>query len=1007
MRTISSGSLAKLSQNLGTEPINLVEIQWVANGERYLYGDKEATGVKAKILELGGLDSIIQVSGGSDSTEITLKLDDVDSEIKNIIDNFDANKRSVWVYQWFDGLALTEKFLIFRGEIRTPLVWDEGDRTVSFTVVSKIEDAEVGFSIEEGNFPQPPDDLIGKPWPLVFGTVCDVKALQATTPRQGILKTGVGISDFTLPIRICQAGFLLCPEEPKGQSNSLNPTDPNADQFGFTTKQNFGASEECASDRCQTIQELKFELTQQESFEYPTFQVIGGEKFPQAPTIITLDIEGAKFTGTFSGITFTIISRKHPDFDKPEFHDANHQPVPALVCRSISKSSYVQKESCSSNFVRLGTGMSFESPNSDCVGCSDIAQEKDGGAAASQKALDDMPTSSFFWARSGSKVTLDGEEDILYITNLLPSTINRVSAFRHLATGDKLMTLPTDMYEIVQTDYNGYIVTELVFKQLPSLTTNPVSKEVDGKWGDDIYVSQTSSVGPNTVDILQYLIEKYTNFDIDTSSFTSVKTSLTNYPSNFAILDRRNIVEVLREIAEQARCAIYLRDNTIFLKYLPTEPTSVAIITEDDVLQNSLKIENTQTEDLVTKYTATWKKSGAQDEADKIILRHNIKKYGTQDEEVDYYIYNIREYVLKSATFWLIRKANAWRRVSFQTPIKNLALEIFDCITLDLPDVAPSPIKAIVEKASFDSDNRVMDFTCWTPLKVGTTVPYIWAWPANITPTTKFPTQDEIDSGSAGSGGGDGFLMVPPAGHILSHTTTPVVDDPNANRPDWGDRFPSDLDDVIIPISCPSGPDVDLNDETEPVIKAFKRAARASRQADTNAENAGQNSGGGNQDKKKTESGLCGTMASTAEGNCQYSVKVTYGRVESVATPFPNATPGAAGPLVNATPTAVMCHVFGSSFAAIQFVQYMLVQIISAQNATSVGANIPLTAINAGSAGGAPCAAKDLAQGNNPDPTRDKETSQYAGSGANPTEFHPSSDTEAQVIINEFVVPNP
>ncbi len=42
--------------------------------------------------------------------------------------------------------------LIFRGKISSPVVWSEGDRTVSFNIISQIEDAEIGFSPEEGQF---------------------------------------------------------------------------------------------------------------------------------------------------------------------------------------------------------------------------------------------------------------------------------------------------------------------------------------------------------------------------------------------------------------------------------------------------------------------------------------------------------------------------------------------------------------------------------------------------------------------------------------------------------------------------------------------------------------------------------------------------------------------------------------------------------------------------------------------------------------------------------------
>lgn len=1038
MRPISSAALAKLAQNLGTKPINMIEIQWIDNAPRLEYADKTLPGIPGKILELSGLDDIVQITGTSDSSTINVILDDIDSEIKNLLDNNDANKRPVWVYQWFEGLDISERFLIFRGEIRSPLIWDEGARSVSFSVVTKIEDAEVGFSIEEGNFPQPPDELVGKPWPIAFGTVCDIKALQASTPRQGILKSGVGISDFTLPNRICQAGYLLCPVEPKGTKSTLNPKSTSADKFGFVTTSVTGASETCAANRCQTIQELKFFLAQQVFYEYTHINVLGGGLFPQG-VLITLDIAGAKFTGTFTGEDFAIVSRQHPQFYAlntdltPKYHTPDGKPVAKLVCRPIPATSYVQAPTCTANFARLGDGNTYASNSSDCVDCTELAPVADGGAAASQKALDEMPTSDFFWAPSGSRVTLDGEEDILYIANLLPATINRVSAFRKLATGQTLMTLPESMYEIFHTNYGGYTVTELLFKTLPSLVPNPINGKIDGKWGDDIYVSMTSSVGPNTVDILQYLIEKYTSFDIDFTSFTHVRTRLNNYPSNFAITSRPNILQVIQDIAKQARCAIYTRDNTVFLKYLSEEPSSVATITESDIIANSLQIDHTDTESLTTKYIATWKKDGVREyddkghllttaqqaKVDEIILRHNIKKYGTQQNTTDYYIYNIRENVLKSATFWLIRESNSWRRATFKTTIKHLALEIFDCVTLNLPDVAPSPVKAIVEKATFDSQNREIQFECWTPLLAGTKTPYLWAWPADQSASAEFPTQDEIDAGYAGSGNTDGFLMTPPPGHILSHQTIP-----GDNRADWGDRFPSDLDDSFIAIDCPAGPDVDLNDETAPTIKAFQKAAAALSQANTNAENAGAGTGGSNQNKKKDKGGLCGQPGDTSPAGCSYAVTASYIRVGSVFRLGDGAvvTTGI-GKYRTGTFTATMCHIFGSLFAQQAMIKYLQAQWAAVENTVVCGRDYVYgpSVGNGGSAGSgdglSSCAQLDTKQGDNPNAKRDENKASYASSQADlpvpggatipAGESFPSSSPEGETIINTFVPNNP
>lgn len=713
MRNISASSLDKLATRHGTEPIIIIEVQWVKDGPRIAYADRDVDYVKGKILEISEIDAIISVSGGSDSQRLSVILDDTDGSLKSILDTQDVHKRPVWVYQWFSGIPLSDKFLLFQGQVNTPVTWKEGDRTVSFDIINKIEDAEVGFSIEEGDFPAAPDELIGKAWPLCFGTVVNVPALRLRAPLQGTLGTGVGIADFTLPSQIenvapcpqvfkekgfCYADstYMCCstlPGELPGQGTGAGPECINLLFFDV-----FEQDQQCLASRAQQIADLEAELDRQRQSEVVQIKVFGGEKFPRGT--ITLAIDGAHFIGFFgTGDTkdiFTITRRIHPD-----------------ILKAIEEGK-------------------------------------------------DLPTtSSAFFASPGAIVTLAADEEIIYAANLLPSTVLRVAAFRSTDNGQtELVTVPANYYNVRTTNYVGYQVTEV---QLP----RPLSRR-DNAWDDEtLYVTLTSSVGPNTVDVLEWLIDAYTTFDVDATSFAAVKLSLENYPSHFPILDRRNIIEVLEEIAFQARCAIWLRDDKFYLRYLSKEPDADDTFTVSDIDLQTVSVDLTDTEDLVTKLVATWQEDYSKDKQNRLILRHNVAKYGTLQEDYDFYIYNIKQLVEKSATFWLIRKSNTWRKVAFSTPLHKLRVEVFDTISLDVPQFA-SPVKCIVEKASYNSDTNSIDFEVWTPLKSGSTSPYVFAWPAAVDQQQVFPTPAEVDAGYAGGGPGRNFSMTPPPGHLLS-----------------------------------------------------------------------------------------------------------------------------------------------------------------------------------------------------------------------------------------------
>ena len=192
MRSISGNGLAKLAEKYGNEPIAIVEIDWVA-GKTMAYADRTVQSIPGRIIEVGELDDVVNVTGSSDSQEVSLTLDDTDGTIKAILDTHDVHTRPARVYQYFSGLALSDKFLLFSGQLTSPIIWNERDRTVKVTILSQLEDREIGFSPEEGNFPYVPAEMVNKAWPLIFGTVINSPCIRVTNAITGTTLTPVGI----------------------------------------------------------------------------------------------------------------------------------------------------------------------------------------------------------------------------------------------------------------------------------------------------------------------------------------------------------------------------------------------------------------------------------------------------------------------------------------------------------------------------------------------------------------------------------------------------------------------------------------------------------------------------------------------------------------------------------------------------------------------------------------------------------------------------------------------
>lgn len=407
-----------------------------------------------------------------------------------------------------------------------------------------------------------------------------------------------------------------------------------------------------------------------------------------------------------------------------------------------------------------------------------------------------LPESTFWFAPAGSEVDLTDQTSEKFIVNIIPSTIIAVYGKQQVGQFYQLTPLPEDMYTFLDqtngndTSYPPLICCSLTMKQ-------PISAYNLG-YDNQIYVSIISSVGPNTADIVTWIIETWTNLSVDSTNMNHIRSVLANYPQSFVLLQKMDALRLIEDIAWQNRCASYIKNEVVYLQYLAETPTPVKTFTEDDIEDGSMTIELTSTEDIVTKFIADWKNDYAENGSNKSIFRYNIAKYGLWPKSYSFYTFNIESLVQKTSTFWLIRYANAWKRISFTTFLTNLDIESFDHILIDFADnfLANEAIPCLVEQCSFDSNAMTIKIVCWCPVRSGEMTQYNFAYPAGITEEDIFPPADDIALGLAGNFK-NSFVPTNEAFRI----------DPNINlfdaielRPkDYGGIFPSDLSDVLPP----------------------------------------------------------------------------------------------------------------------------------------------------------------------------------------------------------------
>lgn len=378
--------------------------------------------------------------------------------------------------------------------------------------------------------------------------------------------------------------------------------------------------------------------------------------------------------------------------------------------------------------------------------------------------LEEYPSALEWEAPIGTPIREEGYEHDIYVANILPSTVKAVHAYRTVDDVRTLTQVPTGYYSkneaeaLKDIDGNTKLTITSIRVKVPLSTIQGES------WEDQIYVTMDSSVGPNTVDILEYFIDTYTDKSKDSTSFSAVETAIDDYSSSFALLTRPNVYEVMNDIAMQARCALYLNNDTFYIKYLAKEPTSDATLTEADInVENSLEVEHGDAGNLITKIIATWRPDYSEDSERFLTFRHNVNQYGVKEKEMDFFIYNVERLVVKSATFWLIRWANLWKQVTFSTFLPQLQLDLYDTVTFDLEQafLADVDIKGVIESIQYSGNENKIIFSCWLPIKVGEMDEYLFAWPANTAYNEEFPTDLEIEEGRAGGSGiGKGIVTV-------------------------------------------------------------------------------------------------------------------------------------------------------------------------------------------------------------------------------------------------------
>lgn len=779
-KQVTGGVIAQLNRKTGSEPVIVVGINWGATMS--WYSSRALAGYNNNVLEIGAIRSQKRTDTMCSSSSTTVTFSDTDGVMKGILDSRNPEGAPAVVYLAFAGMSAGNFVELLRGKTAGPVEWDEGARTVSLSIESITEAHEVGYSATVQDFPDIMPEAEGVPWPMIFGSCAHVPCLQVREHVTGHLK---------FPIKLYKNPSY---KNPPNTNTILLQEDPDVYSY---------------NDDPPTLN---------------TIYVEGGDRFPQT-TEIRIEINDCIFRGIMKGEIFSVTEANAPrytniKFDARPSNDLDYQNnrvawikkidfagdeiIPSLVNHHI----YLQAPSNKQwyNYVtrQIGNKIWLRYPvvspitkktvlltgsntitKCYCVTINGMSEDVAGLIQRLSEALAarrQVPGQTTFgrviftlvdyenqenaWWRASSDVEVhlwDQEDPDIYIASLIElQSIKAVYGKRKVQmpdgkSKDVIEQIPTLYYKKqLQSNYevNGQFASALLFYR-------PLTSYAGQEWTGEIYVTATSTVGPNSARIIKWIFNEWTDLQPD-SSFATIESKVQNHEAHFALFDKRDALRVAAEIAFQSRCGLILDSERVGIRFLAEQPVALNILSEGNTEFDSLRKTFTPTLEITTRLIASWTETYREknrlnevfqkniSKTERVIrslvpsnrrrktetrysvYEENINKYGVRVRDESCYIYVNQNSVQAFLDFWGHRFANSWQLVSLRTTLMGTILQVFDGITLQYTDtnlLGSGLITGQIEEVTINPSNWSVELLIWMPRVAGSPVNDPQAWP--------------------------------------------------------------------------------------------------------------------------------------------------------------------------------------------------------------------------------------------------------------------------------------
>lgn len=726
-KALDAGTILEINRETGAKPVVIIRVDWGNGLNVKFYADRdlnffdtgepedfwgvpwptewgqmpsgiEFVNIKGILLSISEIRT--QWSDGNVGTtgSATITLDDDDESLRIMLNTETLLGVNVTIYQWFEGATpIAQLTKLLAGRASSPVSWDEAAHTLRFDVVPFLRSGQIGFVPSTTDLPNLDTDAVGIPWPVCFGKPKDVPAVLITRGPLGELRKDIDEDDTTFNIK---GGKKF----PQNQEITLRIGQEVV--FGKFTGTTSDPKEE-------------FEVSEN-VFAYDTNINFILEKETIQNNGRNIDL--------FTDLSVVARTIDDNDFSNPATFLINN---PNDTINVIGMIAYFKRGTEVRHFATVTKQARFRN-DINKITCSRSlgilldTPDKISFAAFPRKGWDTVEPKKRV-IKAGTPVHQKDSENGTFVANDLQSIkILRVAAKRKIKIGstenerEVLTTLPNKWFTVNlanQDLISGRTVTTIKFDILPSFR--------DSSFTDEIFVSLESNVSNDPALQMPFILQNFSLLNFDESSFGAVNTQLQQTPMDWASLEVRDTLELVQEMAFQARGTLIHVVDRIKFRYLAAQSlgTLVNLLLTDNtnIEENSIVLEHTPDADIKTQMTGKYKPTYFQENESQLIAQNNIDKYGVINEDIDYFAFQQRESVRVSLEFWIGFRSTVWRLIRLSTFLDALALEALDSILVvsDLLQI-PTGVFLRAHEVDLNALEDRMTLLLWTPFSVGT-----------------------------------------------------------------------------------------------------------------------------------------------------------------------------------------------------------------------------------------------------------------------------------------------